>query len=378
MKLHKYTLLSLVFLLLISCNNKTKKEITITKTNTLIKYSQGFDIKNFTGYKKLTIKTPYPNSNQHFEYLLVPENFDISTLPKSSIVIQIPIKKTVVTSTTHIPMLELLGVESSLIGFPNTKYISSKKTRRLIDKGDIQELGMDSSLNTEIVIDLNPDVIIGFAMNAGNKSFETVERAGIPVIINGDWLEETPLGRAEWLKFFGALYDMEHKADSIFKTIEDEYNKAKNIASKTSTKPTILSGAMFKDVWNLPAGESFVSQFLNDANTNYLWKNTKGKGSLQLNFENVLDKAQRADIWIAPGYFESKEQMLGSSSHYAEFNSFKTSNIYTFAIKKGKTGGVIYFELAPARPDLVLKDIIKIAHPSLMQDYKFTFFERMK
>jgi len=378
MKLYKYIIFSLLFSLLVNCNSKVKKQILISETNTLNKYAKGFDIQKFEKYIKLTIKTPYPNSNKQFEYILVRENFDISTLPKSSIIIQIPIKKTVVTSTTHIPMLELLGVESSLVGFPNTKYISSEKTRKLIENGTIRELGMDSSLNTEIVIDLNPDVIIGFAMNAGNKSFETVERAGIPVIINGDWLEETPLGRAEWLKFFGALYDMEHKADSIFKTIEDEYNKAKKIASKASTKPTILSGAMFKDVWNLPAGESFVSQFLNDANTDYLWKNTKGKGSLQLNFENVLDKAQHADIWIAPGYFESKEQMLGSSSHYAEFNSFKTSNIYTFAIKKGKTGGVIYFELAPARPDLVLKDIIKIAHPELLKNHEFNFFEKME
>lgn len=378
MKLYKYIIFSLLFSLLVNCNRKVEKQILITKINTLTKYAKGFDIQKLDKYIKLTIKTPYPNSNKQFEYILVRENFDISALPKSSIIIQIPIKKTVVTSTTHIPMLELLGVESSLVGFPNTKYISSEKTRKLIENGTIRELGMDSSLNTEIVIDLNPDVIIGFAMNAGNKSFETVERAGIPVIINGDWLEETPLGRAEWLKFFGALYDMERKADSIFKTIEDEYKSAKEIVLKATTKPTILSGAMFKDVWNLPAGESFVSQFLNDANTDYLWKETKGKGSLQLNFESVLDKAQNADIWIAPGYFETKSQMIGSSPYYTEFKAFNTNNIYTFATIKGKTGGVIYFELAPSRPDLVLKDIIKIAHPSLMQDYKFTFFERMK
>ena len=367
----------LAFLVLISCNQKVKTEVSTDALNNSIKHAKGFDIQYINGNIKLTIKTPYPNSNQHFEYLLVQENFDISTLPVSTNIIKIPVKKIVVTSTTHIPMLELLGEEQALVGFPNTKYVSSKKTRKLIDSGVIQELGMDASLNTEILIDLEPDVVIGFSMNAGNKSFQTIERANIPVIINGDWLEETPLGRAEWLKLFGILFGKESLADSIFLNIENEYNKVKKTASQTATKPTILSGAMFKDVWNLPAGESFVSQFLKDANTNYLWKHTKGKGSLQLNFENVLDKAQNAAIWIAPGYFETKEQMLNSSPHYAEFDAFNKNNIYTFATKKGETGGVIYFELAPARPDLVLKDIIKITHPELFTEDKFTFFDKM-
>ena len=246
-----------------------------------------------------------------------------------------------------------------------------------MENGHIQELGNDASINTEILIDLKPDAVIAFAMSGGNKSLSTIERAGIPVIYNGDWLEETPLGRAEWLKFFGILYGKEQMADSIFKIIEKQYSVAKEIAASTSSKPTILSGAMFKDVWNLPAGESFVAQFLRDANTDYLWKDTEGKGSLQLNFENVLDKAQTTDLWLAPGYFETKEQMLQASKHYEQFNAYKNDKLYTFANKKGANGGVIYYELAPTRPDLVLKDIIKIAHPEVLKDYEMTFFEKM-
>jgi iron complex transport system substrate-binding protein len=275
-------------------------------------------------------------------------------------------------------MLELLEVEQSLIGFPNTRYISSEITSKLVENGHIQELGNDASINTEILIDLKPDAVIAFAMSGGNKSLSTIERAKIPVIYNGDWLEESPLGRAEWLKFFGVLYGKEQMADSIFQSIEKQYISAKKIATATSSKPTVLSGAMFKDVWNLPAGESFVAQFLRDANTDYLWKDTEGKGSLQLNFENVLEKGQTTDLWLAPGYFESKEQMLQASKHYEQFAAYRNDNLYTFANKKGANGGVIYYELAPTRPDLVLKDIIKIAHPEVLKDYEMTFFEKMK
>ncbi|PHR74508.1 MAG: ABC transporter substrate-binding protein [Lutibacter sp.] len=378
MKITKYTLFFIPFLLLSSCKADVKKAASSHAFKTSIKYAQGFEIEEFTNYKKLIINSPYKDSKQPLEYILTSKNTDVSQFSSTDKIIQIPIKNIVVTSTTHIPMLELLEVEHTLIGFPNTKYVSSEKTRELIDTGKIKELGMDANLNTEVLIDLNPSVVIGFSVNGSNKSLTTVENTGIPVIYNGDWLEETPLGRAEWIRFFGILFDKEQKADSIFKNIENQYNTAKEIASKAKSQPTVLSGALFKDVWNLPAGESFVAQFLNDANTNYLWKGTKGKGSLQLNFENVLDKAQNADLWLAPGYFSSKEQMTQASEHYKQFDAFNNGDVYTFANKKGETGGVIYYELAPTRPDLVLKDIIKITHPELLTNYELVFFEKME
>ena len=276
-------------------------------------------------------------------------------------------------------MVELLNEEKSIIGFPYSKYISSQKTRALIDKGNIKEIGKESSLNTEILLDLQPELVVGYSVSSADKSLSTIQKAGINVIYNGDWLEETPLGRAEWIKFFGILFDKEKKADSIFNVIEANYLNAKKIALKAPKKPSILSGAiMSKDIWNLPAGESFVAQFLKDANLNYLWKDSKGKGSLSLSFESVFDKAKNANFWITPGYFSSKEQLMQSNQIYAQFDAFKNNKIYTPINKKGKTGGVIYYELASTRPDLVLKDIIKITNPDLLPNYKFTFFEKMK
>ena len=293
--------------------------------------------------------------------------------------IQVPVKNIVVTSTTHIPMLELLGVEKSLVGFQDTNYISSEKTRKRIDSGFVRELGNEAAMNTEVLFELQPDVVIGFAMNSVNKTYNLIEKHGIPVIINGDWLEETPLGRAEWIKFFGVLFDKEKEADSLFRKIEQEYLAAIAIAKKARNKPSILSGAIMRnDIWSLPAGESFVAQFLEEANVNYLWKESKGKGSLQLSFESVLDKAQNADYWIAPGYFSNKAQLIENNPHYKNFSAFKTNKIYTASTKKGVTGGIIYYELGPTRPDLILKDLIKITNPDVLPNYKLSFFEQMK
>ena len=353
-------------------NQIEKKE----KIKSIIKYAKGFDIINENGDKKLIIKSAYKDSDETFKYIIKSNK---NSIDKSTNTIYTPIKRIVVTSTTHIPMVELLKEEASIVGFPFSKYISSEKTRNLIDGGNIKEIGKENSLNTEILLDLQPQLVVGYSVSSAVKSLTTIKNAGINVIYNGDWLEETPLGRAEWIKFFGVLYNKEKQADSIFNVIEANYMEAKNIALKSSNKATILSGAiMSKDIWNLPAGESFVAQFLKDANVNYLWKDSKGTGSLSLSFESVFDKAQSAKFWIAPGYFSSKEQMLKSNKIYSKFNAFRENKIFTPATKKGKTGGIIYYELATTRPDLVLKDIIKITNPKLVPNYNLTFFEVMK
>ena len=377
MKLASYSFFLLFIIFSFSCKKEILKETAAPISKSTIKYAKGFDIVIVNGLKKLIIKTGYQNATTIFEYLILNKAAKKATLNNQTI--QVPIKEIVVTSTTHIPMVELLNEESSIVGFPHTTYISSEKTRTLIDAGKIKEIGKESSLNTEILLDLQPELVVGYSITSADKSLTTVQKSGISVIYNGDWLEETPLGRAEWIKFFGVLYNKEKQADSIFNAIETNYLKAKKIALKATIKPTILSGAvMSKDIWNLPAGESFVAQFLKDANLNYLWKDSKGKGSLSLSFESIFDIGRNADYWIAPGYFSSKEQLLQSNQIYAEFTAFKNDSIYTPSTKKGKTGGIIYYELAPTRPDLVLKDIIKITHPNLLPNYELTFFEKMQ
>ncbi|MFY0604488.1 MAG: ABC transporter substrate-binding protein [Flavobacteriaceae bacterium] len=375
------TLAFIFILIFVACkeNSAYKKAEKNINSSLQIKYAKGFDIQYFKNYKKLIIKSPFLNSKDTIAYTIFTKRKNAVAYDQMENEILVPIDKIVTTSTTHIPMIELLGSEKNIVGFPHTRYVSSERTRALIDDGKIRELGKEAELNTEVLIDLKPELVVGFSMYGKDKSYDILKKAGIPVILNGDWLEETPLGRAEWIKFFGVLFDKTKEADSIFAKIEQDYINAKAIAKKSVKQPTILSGAiMSKDIWNLPAGESFVANYLSDANLNYLWKDTKGKASLSLSFESVFEKGQNADFWIAPGYFSTKEQLLSSNKLYTKFAAFKNDRVYTPSLKMGSTGGVIYYELAPSRPDLVLKDLIKITSPELLPNYAFTFFEKMK
>ncbi|BAO76835.1 ABC transporter substrate-binding protein [Winogradskyella sp. PG-2] len=348
--------------------------------NISLKYAKGFSVSDNGNYKVLTILKPWPESEKEYKYLIASEEMSSKmTFPKdfyTGIVTDV-IKKIVVTSTTHIPALELLGVEQTLVGFPGTDYISSEKTRKRIDNGKVRELGKNEGINTEVLLELNPDVVIGFGVDGVNKTFETIKKAGLPVIYNGDWVESSALAKAEWIKFFGVLFNKEKEADSIFNQIETDYLKAESIAKQAKNRPTILSGAMHKDIWYMPNGSSSEAQFLKDANVNYLWSDTSGNGSLALSFEVVLDKAKKADLWLSPSYYSSLEQLENVNSLYTNFEAFKNKNIYSFSNTTGATGGVLYYELGTARPDLVLKDIIKICHPELLEDYTPYFFKRL-
>ena len=342
-----------------------------------IQFAHGFSLQRFKGFSILKVVNPWPNSIKSYIYILKQKNGIVPDSLSQNIIINVPIKTVIVTSTTHIPSLEMLGVGNSLVGFPNLNYISSEKIRARIDAGQIAELGNSQSLNIEKTIELSPSVFVGYGIDNNNPMLDNLEKSGQKILLNGDWNEETPLGKAEWIKFFGALYRLDNKAKIIFDKIVADYEKTKIIAAKANSRPTVLAGAMFQDVWYMPKGKSWGSLILADANAQYLWAETIGTGSLNLNFETVLERGQKANFWIQ-GQFTTFDEMKKSNKHYSQFESFQNQNVYTFGSKKGKTGGILYYELAPNRPDLVLKDIVKILHPELLLGYKPYFLEKLK
>lgn len=373
---------SLSILLLASCkeNKKSVKPISETYSSSIL-CATGFSIATDEGFPTITVTNPWPNAQQSFTYIFVPkEKLETNDYPKGNYdaIIGTPVEQLVVTSTTHIPALEALGGLEKLAGFPDTQYISSMPARQLISEGKIKELGTNESLNTEMVLEMQPDAIVGFAMDSKNTTYELIQKSGIPVLYNGEWTEQTPLGKAEWIKFFGVLLDKQEEAERIFNGIAEDYNAVKKLAEQADNKPTVLSGALYKDVWYLPAGESWAAQFISDANGDYLWSDTKGTGSLSLSLETVLEKGQTTDFWVSPSQFKTYAEMLDANTHYSEFKAFKNKHIYTFANTTGPTGGLLFYELGPQRPDIILKDLVHIFHPELLPEHSPFFFQALK
>ena len=372
------TLFGVLFLSFIACQKNEKKELqqNINSKNT-IEYASGLSIYKYEGYSIVKVINPWPDANKNFTYILREKNSIVPDSLQKYTTVQVPLQSIVVTSTTNIPFLEMLGVERSLVGFPHTDYVSSEKTRKLIDAGSVKNVGQNEKLNMEQLIELSPDLIVTFGVDNNNPMIENLQKSGLNVMLQGDWMEQSPLGKAEWLKLFGALYGKEKEAKILFDGIVKNYNEALQLVASKKPESTVLYGSMYQEQWFVAKGNSWVAQFMKDAKANYLWSDVEGTGSLGLSFEKILDKAKNADCWIASGSFKTISELGNSNPHYSQFDAYEKKNIYTFESKLGATGGTVYYELAPSRPDLVLKDYIKIFHPDLLPDYTFTFAQKL-
>lgn len=386
-------ILSLICLLGLSCGDNHQQthsqvDLTTAKGNQSpeesslnqieIKYADGFEIESRENYQLLKINEPWQGSAQSYNYLLLKEDQEVPQGVTYDHIVRIPLERLVVTSTTHVAALEILNKEETVIGFPELDRISSKRTRARIDAGQIQELGINEALNTEIILALQPELVVGFSIDGTNRTFTSLEKAGIPVLFNADWMEQSPLGKAEWIKFFGALVGKQKEASAFFNNVLDEYQNALQLAKQAHKRPTVLSGSMFRDQWFLPTGDSWHARFIEDANAQYLYAHTTGTGSLTPSIESVLARGKDADFWIGPAQFASYAELKAASHHYTRFKAFQNQDIYTYSAARGETGGVIFFELAPYHPDLVLKDLISIFHPDLLPQYEPRFYTPLK
>jgi len=340
-----------------SCEPKTEEK---SVSNPSLKFASTFSIEKNEKGTKLINTEPWPQATR-----------------SKAFIIDQPLKRVVCTSTSHLPYFEMLLAEETLVGFPNVDFISSANFLSRIENGSIQDLGSGQSLNLELLIGLKPDAVIGFDAGGDSKNLEKIEKLGIPVIYNSDFLEQTPLGRAEYVKFFGALLGKEKEADSIFNAIKDNYNQLKESIQKVEYRPKILSGTTYGDTWFLPGGQNWSAKFFHDAGGEYLWEDSDATGWLELSFEAVFEKAHAADYWIGVATYGSLEELKSLDNRYTTFQAFSEGNVFNYNKKKGPNGGIDFFESAYARPDLVLSDLISILHPSLLPNHEMIYYQRL-
>ena len=350
-----------LFLLTIVISCTPQKEDAVLQTTDEVRYATAFHFEKNDSLEYLVIDKPWPNAVEKKRYLLG-EVYE----------------KIVCTSTSHLPYFEMLGMEEVVVGFPSLKYISSQTFIDRAEKGLLTDLGPDGSMNMELLLSLAPDAVVAFDMGGESTTLDKIEESNIPVLFNSDFLEQSPLGRAEWIKFFGALLNKRKEADSIFLAIEKEYIRLQEIGKSIDNRPTILDGVVYGDTWFLPGGRNWASTFFKDAGGEYLWENDTTSGWLELSFESVYEKANDADYWIGTSTINTKNEMLGQDVRYEKFTPFLDNKVYNYNKRIGPNGGYDFFESGYSRPDLVLSDLIKILHPELLPEHETYYFKQLE
>ena len=364
-------------LLLFSCAEKQVEDQQ--KTPVPLDFATGFKLYQGEGFWEIEVSKGYAGSSETYRYLVLDSGVNLNSSGYDAVV-QLPIDAVVLTSTTQVPHLDALDQTDVLMGFPQTDLISSPRARARIAAGKVKELGAGPSANPELVLELQPDWIMISTLGEDLRYLEVFKQAGIPALINGEYVEQNPLGRAEWIKFTGLLLGKYKEALAQFEQIKKDYNEATSLASSIpeKDKPRVLSGVMYQDIWYAPGGDSWAAQLLEKAGGSYVFGKEGAAGSLQLNYEVVLDQGTTAPVWVGAADFASRAEMGTREPRYQAFAAWQTGELYTYTAKKGETGGLEYFELGYLRPDLILKDLIKILHPELLPGYEPYFYQKLK
>ncbi len=343
-----------------------------------VSHSIGFDVSYHQNYKLLHIFRHYNDQADTLTYTLLQRGTEDPGLENP--VITVPVEKIVSLSTTHLGFFNLLDAFDELIGIETEQYVSSTKVKDMVAAGTVKEMSPSGPLNVESVINEGTEVVMAVGYpNSQNESFQQLERVGIPVLLNADWQELDLLGRAEWVKLLAVLLNKEQLVNERFGEIEAEYEEVlSKVNDLSSANLSTITGIAIGDGWHVSGGRSFAAQLLKLVKADYPWMNEASTGSLKLDFETVYEQGLTADVWMVPGSAKSMAEILERDSRYADFKSFKDGTIYNIFGRYTPGGGNDYYEQGVIEPHVILKDIVKIFHPSLLPDHELVYHSQLK
>ena len=345
---------------------------------TKIHYAEGFNVEYHHNYKVVTVHEPWPHASASLRYLLVqngtqrPEGYD------DVIVVNIPVERVVTLSTTYLAYMDMLGVTDRIIGHDDFKYVCTPSVRHMIDEGEITEVGEGSRVNVEFVIELEPDLIMTFHTGNEQDAYPKLIEAGLPVVINAEFLEKQPLAMAEWIKFIALFFNKEKEAEELFGKIAYEYGKLRDRVTSLERQPTVLLGAPFQGTWWMAGGKSYSARLIDHAGAEYLWDDNDDAGAIPLDIESVYARAADADFWINTGTWTRREDALEHDIRFTEFRAYREGTMYNNNRRTNGYGGNDFWESGRANPHIVLADLVAIFHPELLPNHDFVYYQNLK
>jgi iron complex transport system substrate-binding protein len=343
-----------------------------------IRYSKGFSIEAWPGYRLLRVLSPWPGSRRGFSYVLYARGSPRPKGVEADGFFEVPIRKAVALSTTYLPMIVELGEADSVAGVDAAASVSAPEIRERIASGRAVEISRNGNPNIELLISLKPDAIFAYGMGNEWDAHPKLAEAGLPVILVGEWNETEPLARAEWIKFVAAFYGKDAEAAARFERIAKEYERVRALAAGAKAKPRVLVNGPFQGTWAVSGGRSYMARFLADAGGEYLWADDRGTGGLVLSVEAAYERARRAEVWLNPALSVRRLSDISAlDSRLASLPAVTAGRVWNNDLRLSPGGGSDYFESATVNPDKVLVDLVKILHPGLLPDGSFTYYRQV-
>ena len=340
--------------------------------------AEGFALYRHGKSTILEISKPWQEAVDTLYYFLsregeeAPEGFPGETLI-------LPVTRAVCMSTSHIAFLEALGKGDAVKGVSGAGYVSSPAMRDRIERGSVRDVGYEAGINNEVLVDISPDVIFLYGVS-GENSIVTgkIKELGQKFIYVGDYVENDPLGRAEWMVAMGEIMDVRDKAEELFGHIAAEYESVKKLLPADGYRPKVMLNAPWRDTWFVPGDRSYMVRFINDAGGDYVCRGDDSDRSRPLSTEAAYVYAVQADYWINPGDVTSMDELTAGNPAFASIPAVTGGNVYNNNGRSNPYGGSDFWESGAVRPHMVLKDLVSILHPEALSGYGLYYFRKIE
>ena len=374
-----------------SCGGRQTTASQEAGDTVVFKYATQLSIVRHKDYTEVVVKNPWKEGKILHSYLLVPDSIDPQDIsltsyhsPLTSTIVRTPLRRSVMFTTVHCAMLMSFGCEQSIAGVADLKYIKIPWIHEQVKAGRITDVGEGMSPVVEKIIDQRPDALF-LSPFENSGGYGRLEEIGIPIIECAEYMEPSPLARAEWLRFYGMLFGCEARADSLFAVVDSSYNALKALAGnhkvqsskfKAQSSSTVLLDKVTGSVWYVPGGRSTIGQMIQDAGGDYPWADDDHSGSVSLPFEAVLEKAGEADVWLfrySSDHDITPAELLSEHHGYDQFKAFRSGEIYGCDVERS-----LFYEESPFRPDWLLGDYIHILHPDIPNLPPLRYYKKVK
>ena len=344
-----------------------------------------FTVEYYDSYKVVKVDDAFDGA-PGFTYVLAqcgapappPADF-----PDSAQFIQVPAGDLIALSTTQLPVLSQLGLLRHLVGVDSGFYVSTPAVAQMITSGEIAEVGYGAEVNIELILELEPQLVLSYGFNPATDAHPVLLEAGIFTALDASWREHSPLGRAEWLKFIALFYNLEERANALYADIVAQYEAVREKAAAVAAddRPSVLINSFlgYADAWFIPGADTYLSHLIRDAGGELLLTEEGSASSRGLSFEVVYESGLEADIWLIETFgVYSGEDLLALDSRFGDFSAFQSGAVWNNNRDENANGGNNIYEWGVTNPHLALADIVAIFHPERMQNHDFSFYQRLK
>lgn len=378
-KCKSFLSLCLLIVLLAACNGKKTASISDFSNQLYTpEYASGFSIKGADGYESsiITVTNPWQGADSITTQLFIARGGESAPEGFTGQVLEGDASRIVAMSSTHIAMLDAVGEAGRVVGVSGIDYISNPVISA--NRDSIGDVGYEGNINYELLISLDPDLVLLYGVNGASSMEGKLNELGIPFMYVGDYLEESPLGKAEWMVALSEVVGKRTEGEQVFGGIPVRYNDLKKrVADTMLDAPAVMLNTPYGDSWFMPSTESYVARLVKDAGGDYIYKKNTGNASLPIDLEEAYKLTSEADMWLNVGMANSLDELRTSCPKFSDTRCFRNGSVWNNNLKTNVAGGNDYYESAVVNPDIILRDLVKIFHPELVEE-DFVYYKQLK